>query len=146
MLEHDPIAVEILERLPLGFPIRIIRGDTLKPGCEHPGTTGFPPVLVGKVEDQYMLVRRGFADLVSPLGRELQMVGLLGMAEDDAIEAVVVLVVVLIVDLDIDGDGDVNRDDHPLTLRRVDRGRAAPPGSNPLYPIKPGSASASCCT
>ena len=37
MLEHDPISVEILERLPLGFPIRIIRGDTLKPGGEHPG-------------------------------------------------------------------------------------------------------------
>ncbi len=52
MLEHDPISVEILERLPLGFPIRIIRGDTLKPGCEHPGTTGFLLVLVGKVEDQ----------------------------------------------------------------------------------------------
>jgi hypothetical protein len=52
MLEHDPIPIEILECLPPGFPIGIIRGDTLKPGCEHPGTTGFPFRLVGKVEDQ----------------------------------------------------------------------------------------------
>src|SRR4029450_914592 len=35
VLEHNPIPIEILERLTLGFPIRVIRGDTLKPGCEH---------------------------------------------------------------------------------------------------------------
>ena len=67
MLEHDPISVEILERLPLGFPIRIIRGDTLKPGCEHPGTTGFPLVLIGQVKDQQMILGRSFTDLVSTL-------------------------------------------------------------------------------
>jgi hypothetical protein len=37
-----------------------------------------------------MILGRSCADLVSPLGRELEMVGLLGMAEDDAIEAVMV--------------------------------------------------------
>jgi hypothetical protein len=35
-------------------------------------------------------LRRGFADVVSPLGRELQMIGLLGMSEDDAVKAVVI--------------------------------------------------------
>src|SRR5215813_3453663 len=40
VLEHNPIPIEILERLPLGFPIRVIRWDTLEPRCEHPGTTG----------------------------------------------------------------------------------------------------------
>jgi hypothetical protein len=37
-----------------------------------------------------MILRRGFADLVSTLGRKLQMVGLPGMSEDDAIEAIMV--------------------------------------------------------
>jgi hypothetical protein len=90
VLEHNPIPIEILERLTLGFPIRVIRGDTLKPGCEHLGTTGFPLVVIGKVEDQQVILGRGFADLVSAMGRELQMVGLLGMSKDDTIEAVMV--------------------------------------------------------
>src|SRR5438874_9259971 len=76
VLEHHPIPIEILERLPLGFPIGIIRGDTLKPRCKHPGTTGFPFVLVGQVEDQQMILRGSCADLVSPWGRELQMIGM----------------------------------------------------------------------
>jgi hypothetical protein len=38
-----------------------------------------------------MILRRRFADVVSALGRELQMVGLLGMPKDNAIEAVVVM-------------------------------------------------------
>jgi|RhiMetdeSRZDD1v2_1073273.scaffolds.fasta_scaffold52001_6 hypothetical protein len=38
-----------------------------------------------------MILGRGFTDLVSPLGRELQMVGLLGMSEKDAIEAFMVV-------------------------------------------------------
>jgi hypothetical protein len=38
-----------------------------------------------------MILRRRFADVVSALGRELQMVGLLGMPKDNAIEAVVVV-------------------------------------------------------
>src|SRR4029453_34953 len=37
-----------------------------------------------------MILGGSCSDLVSPLGREFQMVGLLGMSEDDAIEAVVV--------------------------------------------------------
>jgi hypothetical protein len=37
-----------------------------------------------------MILRRGFADVVSPVGREFQMVGLLRMPKDDAIEAVMV--------------------------------------------------------
>src|SRR6266568_1607386 len=91
VLKHDPISIEILEGLPLGFPIRVIRWDTLKPGCEHASTTGFPFRLVGKVEHQQMILRRRCADVVSPLGRELQMVGLVGVSEDDAIEAVMVV-------------------------------------------------------
>jgi hypothetical protein len=47
--------------------------------------------LVGKVEDQQMILRRGFADVVSPLGREFEMVGLLGMSKDDAVEALMVM-------------------------------------------------------
>jgi len=90
-LEYDAIPIEILERLSLGFPIGIIRGDTLKPGCEHASTTGFPLILVRKVEDQQMILRRGSADLVSPLGGEFQMVGLLGMSKDDAVEAFMVV-------------------------------------------------------
>jgi len=69
----------------------IIRGDTLKPGCEHPGTTGFPLVPVRKVEHQQVILGRGFADLVPTLGREFQMVGLLRMPKDDAIEAFMVM-------------------------------------------------------
>ena len=38
-----------------------------------------------------MILGGGSADLVSSLGGELQMVGLLGMSEDDAVKAVVVL-------------------------------------------------------
>jgi hypothetical protein len=38
-----------------------------------------------------MILGRGFTDLVSPLGRELQMVGLLGMSEKYAIEAFMVV-------------------------------------------------------
>ena len=91
MLEHDPISVEILERLPLGFPIRIIRGDTLKPGCEHASTAGFPFRLVGKVEHQQVILGGSCADLVSALSRELQMVGLVGVSEDDAVKVVVVV-------------------------------------------------------
>jgi hypothetical protein len=49
VLEYDPIPIEVLERLPLGFPIGIIRGDTSKSRCKHPGTTGFPLVLIGKI-------------------------------------------------------------------------------------------------
>src|SRR5262249_47926106 len=90
VLEHNPIPIEIFERLSLCIPIWIIRGDTLKPCCKHLGTACFPLVLSGKIEDQYMILRRGFADLVSTLGRKLQMVGLLGMSEDDAIEAIMV--------------------------------------------------------
>ena len=63
----------------------------MKPRCEHPGTTGFPLVVIGKIEDQQMILGGRFADVVSPLGRELQMVGLLGMSEDDAVKAVVVV-------------------------------------------------------
>src|SRR4030095_11191381 len=37
-----------------------------------------------------MLLRRSFTDLVSTVGCEFQMVGLLGMSEDDAVKAVVV--------------------------------------------------------
>jgi hypothetical protein len=40
-----------------------------------------------------MILCRSCADLVPPLGRELQMVGLLGMSEDDAIEAVMLAAV-----------------------------------------------------
>src|SRR5262245_11242037 len=91
ILEYNPIPIEILKRLPLGFPIGIIRGNTLESRCEHPGTTGFPLVLIGQVEDQQVILCRGSADLVSPLGGEFQMVGLLGMSKDDAIEAVMVV-------------------------------------------------------
>src|SRR5215510_7634056 len=62
----------------------------LKSRCKHPGTTGFPLIPVGQAEDQQMILGGRFADVVSPLGRELQMVGRLGVPEDDAIEAVVV--------------------------------------------------------
>ena len=88
VLEHHPIPIEILERLPLHLPIRIIRRDTLEPRSEHASTTGCPLVLVGQVKDQQMILRRRCADVMATLGRELQMVGLLGMSEDDAIEAV----------------------------------------------------------
>jgi hypothetical protein len=37
-----------------------------------------------------MIVRRGFPDLVPSLGCEFEMVGLLGMSEDNAVEAIVV--------------------------------------------------------
>ena len=37
-----------------------------------------------------MILRGSFTNLVSPLGGEFQMVGLLGMSENDAIETVVV--------------------------------------------------------
>jgi len=47
--------------------------------------------MVGKLEDQQMILGRGFTDPVSQLGRALQMVGLLGMSKDDAIEAVMVV-------------------------------------------------------
>ena len=46
--------------------------------------------MVGKREDQQMILHGGSANLVSPLGREFQMLGLLGMSENDAIEAIVV--------------------------------------------------------
>jgi len=72
-------------------PIGIIGWDTLEPGCEHPGTTGFPLVPVRKVEHQQVILGRGFADLVPTLGREFQMVGLLRMPKDDAIEAFMVM-------------------------------------------------------
>src|SRR5262244_1455089 len=91
VLDHHPIPIEVLERLPLGFPIGIIRGDTLKPGCNHPGTTGFPLVLIGEVEDQQMILCGRFTNMVSTLSRELQMVVLLGMPKDNAIEAIVVV-------------------------------------------------------
>src|SRR5215510_2689996 len=91
VLEYDPIPIEILERLPLCFPIGIIRRDTLEPRCEHASTTGFPLALVRDVEDQQMILGRNFADVVSTLGRELQMVGLLGMSEDDAVKTVMVM-------------------------------------------------------
>src|SRR4030095_15499782 len=42
----------------------------------------------GTVEDQQMILCGSCVDLVSRLGRELQMVGLVGMSEDDAIEAI----------------------------------------------------------
>jgi hypothetical protein len=51
VLEHDPIAIEVPECPPMHVPIRIIREDTLKPRCKHPGTTGFPFRLVGQAED-----------------------------------------------------------------------------------------------
>jgi hypothetical protein len=38
-----------------------------------------------------MILRRGFADLVSSVRGELQVVGMLGMSEDDTVKAVVVL-------------------------------------------------------
>jgi hypothetical protein len=38
-----------------------------------------------------MIVRRRFANLVSPVGRELQMVGLLGMFKDDAVATFMVV-------------------------------------------------------
>ena len=63
----------------------------MKPRCEHTSTTGFPFRLVGQVEDQQMILRRGFADLVSALRRELQMVGLVRVSENDAVEAIVVV-------------------------------------------------------
>jgi hypothetical protein len=90
VLEHDSIAIEIFERLPLGFPIWVIRSDTLKPRCEHASTTGFPLTLIGQVEHQQVILRRRCADVVSALGREFQMVGLLGGSKDDAVEAMVV--------------------------------------------------------
>ena len=46
--------------------------------------------MVGKLEDQQMILHGGSANRVSALGCEFQMVRLLGMSEDDAIEAVVV--------------------------------------------------------
>jgi hypothetical protein len=58
--------------------------------CEHPGTTGFPLVLIGQVKDQQMILGRSFTNLVSTLGCEFQMVELLGMSEDDAVKAVVI--------------------------------------------------------
>jgi hypothetical protein len=38
-----------------------------------------------------MIFGGGFANLVSSVGREFEMVGMLGMSEDDAVKAVVVL-------------------------------------------------------
>ena len=70
VLQYDPIPIEILERLPLGFPIGIIRWHTLKPRCEHASTARFPFRLVGQVEDQQMIPCGRFANLVSALGRE----------------------------------------------------------------------------
>ena len=46
--------------------------------------------MVGKREDQQMILHGDSSSLVSPLGREFQMVRLLGMTENDAIEAIVV--------------------------------------------------------
>ena len=46
--------------------------------------------MVGKREDHQMIVHGGSANRVSALGCEFEMVGLLGMSEDAAIEAVVV--------------------------------------------------------
>src|SRR5581483_2156824 len=37
-----------------------------------------------------MILGRGFADFMSSLGRELDVVGLLGMTEDDAVKAAVI--------------------------------------------------------
>jgi hypothetical protein len=91
VLQHDSIPIEILERPPTHIPIRIIRRDTLKSRCKHPSTTGFPLVLIGKVEDQEMILGGGSADLVSSVCGELQVVGMLGMSEDDTVKAIVVL-------------------------------------------------------
>jgi hypothetical protein len=63
----------------------------LKSRCNYPSTTGFPLVLVGQVEDQQMILRGSFTNLVSSLGREFQMVGLLRVSKDDAIEAFMVV-------------------------------------------------------
>ena len=46
--------------------------------------------MVGKVEHQQVILGGRCANLVSPLGGEFQMVGLLRMSKDDAIEAVMV--------------------------------------------------------
>jgi hypothetical protein len=69
----------------------LYEGDTSKSRYKHPGTTGFPLVLVGKVENQQVILRGSFTNLVSTLGRELQMVRGVRMPKNNAIEAVVVV-------------------------------------------------------
>ena len=91
VLEYDAIPIEALERLSLGFPIGVIGWDTLKSRCNHPGTTGFPLIVIGKVEDQQMILCRGFTNRMSTLGGEFQMVGLLGMPKDNTVKAFMVV-------------------------------------------------------
>ena len=48
-------------------------------------------VLIGNVEDQQMILSRRFADFVSLLRGELDVIGLARMTEDDAVETAMIL-------------------------------------------------------
>jgi hypothetical protein len=48
--------------------------------------------LVGKIEHPQVILGGCCANVVSSLGREFQVIGLLRMPKDDAIEAVVVVI------------------------------------------------------
>jgi hypothetical protein len=50
----------------------------------------FPVVLVRNVEDQEVIPGWGFADFVSSVRGELDVIGLLGMTEDNAVKTAVI--------------------------------------------------------
>jgi len=62
--------------------------ETLRISFVH---TLLPTRPVGNVEDQQIISGRSFADLVSSLAGKLDVVGLLGMTENDAVKPVVIL-------------------------------------------------------
>ena len=61
-----------------------------KPGRYHLCTACVPLVLVGNVKDQEVILARSFADFMSSLRGELDVVGLFGMTDDDAVETAVI--------------------------------------------------------
>src|ERR1700730_12979361 len=71
-------------------PVRVVRWHLAKPCRYHLRTACFPIVLVGNVKDQQMIPRWSFADLMSSLRGELDVIGLLRMTENYAVKAAVI--------------------------------------------------------
>jgi hypothetical protein len=90
MLENNSVAIEVFEGLSLSVPVRIVRGDFNKPSTKHAGASLLPFVLVRKVKNKKMILGGSSADLVLSLRSKLEVIRVLWMSEDDAIESVMI--------------------------------------------------------
>src|SRR3954468_23272637 len=91
MLQHDTIAIRILERSTHAIPVRIERRYRLIARGDHAVDGPAPLALVGQIEHQQVVGGRRAARDVTALAGEFQMIGGARLAQNHAVESTMVL-------------------------------------------------------